>query len=264
MIPKIIHYCWMSGDEIPDEFARCMDSWHKVLPDYEFMLWNYDRFPKGQSRWVDEAFDSKMYAFCSDYIRLYALYNYGGIYLDMDVEMVKGFGELLQLKTMVSGQNKLEGLELAAFGVEKGSMWVKTLLDEYDKRKFLDEMGNCADEPMPYFADRILKNKGFIIKKVGGSEVVLDINHDKIIPVLPCEFLSPKSFLENKVESTENTRCVHHFIGTWTDRPSYELIEQKFWNHFDLPNKFYLTRLLNIFTMRSNLWGKYKRKRKRL
>lgn len=264
MIPKIIHYCWMSGDIVPEQFSRCMDSWHKALPDYEFMLWNYDRFPKGQSKWVDDAFDRKMYAFCSDYIRLYALYNYGGIYLDMDVEVVRDFGSLLRLNTMVSCQNKLKGLELAAFGVEKGCTWVKVLLDEYDKRNFLDEMGNCDDEPMPYFVERILKKNGILLKKVCGCEEALEINDAKVIPVLPSEYLSPKSFLENKIESTENTCCVHHFAGTWTDRPGYELMEQKFWNHLGLPNFFILSRLLNLFTMRSNFWGKYKKKRKGL
>lgn len=252
----------MSGDAIPERFLQCMDTWKKVLPDYKFMLWNYDRFHRGQSRWVDEAFDRKMYAFCSDYIRLYALYNYGGIYLDMDVEMKKDFGSLLHLKTMVSEQNKLAGLELAAFGVEIKSKWVKELLDEYDKCFFADEMGNCDEEPIPYFADRVLKQNGYVLRKVGDLQMALEIKDDKCIPVLPCDYLSPKSFLENKIEETENTCCIHHFEGTWTDRPYYELLEQRFWNSIGLPNKFYLTRFLNIFTMRSNLWGKYKRKRK--
>ena len=87
MIPKIIHYCWLSNDPIPAKLKKCMDSWKKQLPDYEFMLWNFDRFAKDRSVWVSQAFDSRKYAFAADYIRLYALYNYGGIYLDMDVDI---------------------------------------------------------------------------------------------------------------------------------------------------------------------------------
>ena len=87
MISKIIHYCWLSNDPIPADLQKCMESWKKYLPDYEFMLWNFERFPKSQSKWVSDAFDNKKYAFAADYIRLYALYNYGGIYLDMDVEI---------------------------------------------------------------------------------------------------------------------------------------------------------------------------------
>lgn len=80
MIPKTIHYCWLSGDPIPQDLLRCMESWQRVLPDYEFKLWNFNVFPKNSSLWVKQAFDAKKYAFAADYIRLYAVYNYGGIY----------------------------------------------------------------------------------------------------------------------------------------------------------------------------------------
>ena len=76
MIPKIIHWCWLSDDPIPASLQKCMDSWKVYLPDYEFIHWNFQRFPKGKSKWVDEAFANKKYAFAADYIRLYALYNY--------------------------------------------------------------------------------------------------------------------------------------------------------------------------------------------
>jgi Mannosyltransferase OCH1 and related enzymes len=97
MIPKIIHYCWLSNDPIPSNIQHYMDSWKKYLPDYEFIHWNFDKFDKSSSRWVSEAFDNKKYAFAADYIRLYALYHYGGIYLDMDVEVLKSFNPFLSL-----------------------------------------------------------------------------------------------------------------------------------------------------------------------
>lgn len=89
MIPKIIHYCWLSNDPIPADMQRYIESWKKFLPDYEFMLWNFSRFDINSSDWVKEAFKNKKYAFAADYIRLYALYNYGGIYMDMDVEVLE-------------------------------------------------------------------------------------------------------------------------------------------------------------------------------
>ena len=115
MIPKIIHYCWLSNDPIPDDLKSCMDSWKKYLPDYEFILWNFERFPKDKSKWVRDAFDNKKYAFAADYIRIYALYHYGGFYLDMDVEVVKPFDPYLCLVTMIGYENsKAKGLEVAA------------------------------------------------------------------------------------------------------------------------------------------------------
>ena len=95
MIPKIIHLCWFSNDAYPKVISKCLATWDKYLKGYEIMLWNFDRFPKGKSKWVDEAFENKKYAFAADYIRAYALYNYGGIYLDSDVEVLKNLKPLL-------------------------------------------------------------------------------------------------------------------------------------------------------------------------
>ena len=88
MIPKIIHFCWMSGDPYPEKIQKCIDSWKKILPDYEFWLWDSNRFDMESSVWVKEAFAARKYAFCADYIRCFALYTYGGIYLDSDVEVL--------------------------------------------------------------------------------------------------------------------------------------------------------------------------------
>lgn len=259
MIPKIIHYCWMSDDPIPETLKGYMESWKKLLPDYEFILWNYQRFPRGKSKWVDSAFDKKKYAFCADYIRLYALFHYGGIYLDSDVEVIKDFDDLLDLNTMVCNQNKLEGLELAAFGTENGCGWIKCLLEEYDRMAFINKYGRMNDEPMPYVVDDILERNGYKKVDVTTLAEALNITDEKEIPVFSSDFFSPLRFLENKMDITENTYCIHHFVGSWTNRPKYELAEQRFWNRLGLPNKFILTRILNVFTMRSNLWGNLKR-----
>lgn len=119
MIPKIIHYCWLSKDPIPKDMQMFIDGWYEKLPDYEFMLWDFNRFDIHSSQWVKEAFSKKKYAFAADYIRLYALYNYGGIYMDMDVEVLKSFDPFLKLKTMICFENSKQGLEMATFGVEK-------------------------------------------------------------------------------------------------------------------------------------------------
>ena len=87
MIPKQIHLCWLSGDPYPAKIEKCLASWKKHLPDYEVVLWDTERFDLESVPWVKQAFEAKKYAFAADYIRFYALYNYGGIYLDSDVEV---------------------------------------------------------------------------------------------------------------------------------------------------------------------------------
>ena len=133
MIPKIIHWCWLSDDPIPDKLQHYMESWKKFLPDYEFIHWNFDRFPKGKSIWVDQAFEAHKYAFAADYIRLYALYNYGGFYLDMDVEVLKSFDTLLNHHLML-GYDSAGFPEVAAFGAEKENDWIGLCLEEYNQK----------------------------------------------------------------------------------------------------------------------------------
>ena len=95
MIPKTIHYCWFSGDEKPDLVKRCIESWHKHLPNYNIKCWDGKSFDFDSVDYVREAMGIKAYAHASDYVRLYALYTEGGIYLDSDVEVFRSFDELL-------------------------------------------------------------------------------------------------------------------------------------------------------------------------
>ena len=95
MIPKTIHYCWFGQSEMPELAQKCIASWHKYMPEYEYKLWNEDNFDVYSVPYTKEAYDCKKYAFVSDYVRLYALDKEGGIYLDVDFEVFKSFEDLL-------------------------------------------------------------------------------------------------------------------------------------------------------------------------
>ena len=95
MIPKKIHFCWLGGGKYPERVRQCMESWRRALPGYEIVRWDESRFDVNSVPWVREAIERKKYAFAADYIRHYALYHEGGIYLDTDVEVLKPFDDLL-------------------------------------------------------------------------------------------------------------------------------------------------------------------------
>ena len=99
MIPRKIHFCWLSNDDFPPLIQHCLNTWKDVLPEYEIILWDTKRFNVNSISWVKEAYDAKKYAFAADYIRLYAVYTEGGVYLDSDVEVIKSFNDLLQYKS---------------------------------------------------------------------------------------------------------------------------------------------------------------------
>ena len=226
MIPKIIHYCWLSNEQIPLNLQKCMESWKINLPDYNFILWNFSKFAHGKSKWVDDAYARKKYAFAADYIRLYALYNYGGIYLDMDVEVCKSFNPLLKLNTMLCWQRSIGGLEVAAFGVEKGSLWIKECLDEYDRKTFVRKDKSFDMLPLPNRIESFLKKENYSLVSVNSITEALNVNTKKSIPVFPYDFFSPKSYLSGKIKKTKNTFCIHHFAGSWTSKNKKNILHQ--------------------------------------
>ena len=98
MIPRIIHYCWFGRGQMPEMALKCIESWHKHMPDYRYKLWNEDNFDINSVPYVKEAYEARKFAFVTDYVRLYALYHEGGIYMDTDVEVLKPYDDLLNLK----------------------------------------------------------------------------------------------------------------------------------------------------------------------
>lgn len=197
MIPKIIHYCWLSNDPIPPDIKKYMETWRTLLPEYEFIKWDFTRFPKHKSDWVKEAFNDKKYAFAADLIRIYAVYNYGGIYMDMDIEVKRPFGDLLNSKYMF-GYERTEGkgFEAGCFGAEKGNEFLKECLKYYKDRHFIVD-GVRDTVTLPQIMQKIYND-----------------NHFKY-NLLPNEYLTAKSYDTGEINVTSNTRTIHHFVGSW-------------------------------------------------
>lgn len=211
MIPKIIHYSWLSNDPMPQKLLKCMASWKEKLPDYEIWLWNFERFPKEKSLWVQQAFDNKKYAFAADYIRIYALYYYGGIYLDSDVEVLKSFDDLLDLPYFLGNEDQT-GIEAATFGCEKGFSLMATMLQYYEGRHFVREDGTFDTETLPHIFRKCI-DKDFEYHLIYNKEEF--IKDDKIINVFPVDYFSPKTWDTQEMRITNNTYSIHHFSGSW-------------------------------------------------
>lgn len=200
MIPKIIHYCWLSDDPVPENLQKYMDSWKRILPDYEFIKWDFTRFDKSSSVWVSEAFDNKKYAFACDYIRLYALYNYGGIYMDMDIEVLKSFDSLLNQEFMIAKERPNKNwIEAGCFGVEKGSQFIAHCLEYYTDKHFVNSSGVYEDTPLP----RIMSN--------------VYEDHNYSFPLYDWHTFTNKSYETGEVSINDKSFAIHHFAGSWKD-----------------------------------------------
>lgn len=229
MIPKKIHYCWLSDDSMPEKLQQCIDSWKKYLPDYELVKWDLQRFPLAKNAWVREAFISRKYAFAADYIRLYALATEGGIYLDSDVEVLKSFDPLLDLPYFVCKENSPQGLEAAAIGAEKGCFWVVRCLHYYDGKHFTEPSGKHNTKVLPALLKETI-TENYALKYVSQpSEIIRD---EKTVYVLPSDYFSPKSVANGKIYLTDNTYSIHHFAGTWV--PAWKKMILKVWIPFSI------------------------------
>ena len=215
MIPKIIHLCWLSGDPYPPKIAKCLKSWEKYLPNYEIVLWDTKRFELNSSIWVKQAFENKKYAFAADYIRFYALYHVGGIYLDSDVEVLRDFDDFLDLPYFV-GAEKAQTPEAAIIGAEKGCDWIKQCLDYYQKRTFVKADGSLDIRKLPeIMVEQIQKLKPVRVLSLEDSLNIRKMDMQTEVLVFNDAFFSPKVFDSREVEITPYTCAIHHYQNSW-------------------------------------------------
>ena len=225
MIPKVIHFCWLSGDKYPSKIRYCINSWKEKLPDYEIRLWDLSRFDIDSSVWCKEAFEMKKYAFAADYIRCYALYKEGGIYLDSDVELLRSFDDLLHLPYFI-GEEQGGNIEPAIIGCEKGWDFLERMLSYYENRHFVVN-GNMDMQTLPAIMSQEI-NRHYEYKKVRIPKE-FEVDSDKFC-VLPAEYFSPKYPNGFKCPITSNTYCVHHFAASWypVDKKAFRMIRKLF------------------------------------
>ena len=195
-IPKIIHYCWLSGDPFSELAQKCIASWHKAMPDYTYILWDRERVKEISNKWIDGAINAKKWAFAADYIRLYSLCKYGGIYLDCDVEVLKPFDNLLNQECFLGREGHKNVVEAAVMGSSPNQDWTKKALDWYSDRNFDVTQLNNPSIAVP-----------FILKKI--------LNDYPNIRLLPAEYFSPKDNRTGERNITSNTYAIHHFDGNW-------------------------------------------------
>lgn len=213
MIPKIIHYCWFSS-EFSEEAKRCIATWHKYMPDYEFKHWNADNFDVNSIPYVKEALAAKKYAFAADYVRLYALNTEGGIYLDCDIEVFKPFDDILLYKAFAGFEgNKHTPVMGAMMASEAGGIWVKEQMDEYDGLHFIKPDGTLD---MMTNTDRIterMKKDGFI---ANGKE-----QDYKDLHVFPTDYFCPRQ-TTGEYFKTGNTYCDHLGACGWGKKKNFK------------------------------------------
>ena len=217
MIPKIIHYVWLGGEELPNEAKKCIESWKKFCPDYVIKEWNESNFPINQYLYAAEAFQKKKWAFVSDVVRLYALVTEGGIYLDTDVELVSSLNEFLT-EIAFSGFESDMGVPTGLMGCECGYSLFKDLLDEYENIHFIRENGSLD-----------LTTNVTRITKACLKKGLIQNNQKQTIAgftLYPKEYFCPINLKSGKLETTQNTKAIHWFAGSWKSEREKQIYQK--------------------------------------
>jgi lipopolysaccharide biosynthesis glycosyltransferase len=208
-IPKTIHYCWFGGAEKPAKIQKCLDSWTKYLPDYEIIEWNETNFDINCCAYVKEAYDKKKWAFVTDFVRLWALYTYGGIYMDSDVEVVKNLDEFLNHRAF-TGHEADKFLITATMGAEIGHPWIKMLLAYYDTAKL-------EANPIPNTHTITRLSFPWIVGQGDGFTFLRES-----VVIYPTEVFCPYDHSKLVATPTPSTYTIHHFAGSWLGRKEKE------------------------------------------
>lgn len=210
MIPKTIHYCWFGRGEMPELVVHCIDSWKRHLHGYQLVLWNEDSFDINMSSYTREAYKAKKFAFVADYVRLYALYHHGGIYLDADVEMLRTPDAFLNHRAF-TGCEIEESVWVTAvvMAAEKGHPWIEGLLNAYSDKEFILQNGELDMTPITKLVTRLtMEDYGWIPEN---RYQVLENG----LNIYPFEVFCAKNWRTGKITVTDDTYMVHHFSGSW-------------------------------------------------
>ena len=231
---KKIHYCWFGGNELSKSTLECIESWKKFFPDYEIIEWNENNFNVQEelkrNRFFRECYNRKLWAFVSDYIRIKVLYNYGGIYLDTDMEIVKKLDNLLDTDMFLGYENE----DTMSFGI----VGVKP------KHKVFEKMYN-------FYQDEIWKSPLHIITSIFTEILVEEYDgkyEENNIKIYPREYFYPFNHDEEFTPkcTTENTYAIHWWGKSWKKNPKVYFLKYKhlpFWKKYPK----HISKLINYY-----------------
>lgn len=217
-IPKTIHYCWFGGNPLTPLAQDCIESWKKHCPDYEIVEWNEKNVDIDSSPFMRDAYKAKKWAFVSDYARYKIIYENGGVYLDVDVEVIKSLDDLLEYDAYMGFEGSQYVNSGLGFGAKAGDVTLAEILKVYDGTSFENNKDDPAKISAPIIATEILSNHGF--KKGGELQTV------GTMTILPEDYLCPKNPITRLTNITKNSHSIHHFDASWVDTDERKFIDK--------------------------------------
>ena len=225
MIPKVIHYCWFGNNPLPPLAIKCIDSWKKFLPDYEIKRWDETNFNVNIIPYTAEAYEAGKYAFVSDFARFWILYHEGGLYFDTDVEIIKPIDDIIEKGSFMGCEQDAYqngGTIMVAPGLGLGCpsemKLYATFLDFYTTAHFKNSDGSYNIKNIVQYTTELLMKEG-LENKTG-------IQFIEGVYIYPSEYFCPINNVTKKMKITNNTRTIHHYVGSWRDKSRFERFKE--------------------------------------
>lgn len=208
-IPRTIHYCWFGKGQMTDKEKLCIESWKKYCPEYELILWNEDNYDVRKNRYISEAYDAGKWGFVSDYARLDIVYNYGGFYFDLDVELIQSIEWLRDFKAFFGYEYYGWINTGGGFGSVQNNWLVDRMRGIYDELSFVNDDGSYNMKSCPVYHTELIKELGM------DTDGDIQIWNDMLF--LPDEYFCPVNQCSALYELNENTFGIHKFSCSWFD-----------------------------------------------
>ncbi len=220
LIPSLIHGIWFSGDPMPELYRRCLGSWKKYAPDLEIRIWDMESYNAEHCLFFEQAVAHKNWSFASDYARADLLRRYGGIYLDLDVELLRPIDDL-RYNDAFMGFESLDRIECGSgMGAKPGHPILQEICESYEKRPYLKADGSWDNSTCPVRYTQVIEKHG--LKKNGGFQFVEDIT------VYPFESLTVKSFETGIAYRSGLSYAIHHHNGSWVPDPARKALCKRY------------------------------------
>ena len=210
---KIIHYIWFGGNPISELTKKCIQSWKKFLPDFEIKEWNETNFDVNQCPFVKQAYEQKKWAFVADYTRFKVLEEYGGIYLDTDMEITADISKYLELDLFMGQEDSKMINAAVVWAKEAHNPHIKDIVNVYESAKMFNETGDLYEQSVPRVLTKYFEGYGF--NKELDEVQVLD---DGKVNIYPMEYFYPLSYDYQHNKFTDNSCMIHHFDATWISK----------------------------------------------
>ncbi len=178
------------------------------MPDWEIREWNEENYDVNKNSYIQKAYEEKMWAFVVDYARFDILNQFGGVFLDTDVELLRRIPEgILSNEGFTGFENPGRVNPGLVYGSIPGQKILKEIMQAYESKEF----GGMVDGRRENIVDVVSS-----VLARGGMKVNGEFQMVGKVAVYPMDYFCCFNFETQGFEITDNTVSIHHYFASWT------------------------------------------------